>query len=810
MLLDQLEDVRRFTHELGAFAAILVDGTVVAWGDEEFGGDCREVQAQLTNVQHLQSNGHAYAAIRRDGSVVTWGDPDFGGDSSYVQDSLKDIRQIQATCGNRSGGFAAIRADGCGVIWGGRFYSGRPELEEGAPGDYEIQATMGDFCAQRPDGVLVTWGGFRYGGTSCGVQAQLQDVRQIQVTLAGLFAAVLADGSIVKVLIPWVLGKCGYSLGGRVAMAFAESYPKKCIGLVALSANPGLQSPGEQRQRWLQDQKQAKQLLNSNFEEFLDRWYAAPLWGGLKERQPEVYSRMLAKRRTVRPQMAALSLLGSSLSRQPPCWSPPCPLWYAYGELDAKFAAIGREIAEKSSSAGSQVHVRALTKIGHAVVEEAPFEVAKFIAEAADSFGSSSSSRPREESTLRLESAWSEPIQVMLKAPLLLARGEPLHHREGILLVLQGRSGADGPLAAGLGEVTPLPQFHKETLGEAQAQLGTVLSNLAAATPEVPAELARLDGSLGRWLEKYSPGPLLPSVRAGLEMALLHLLRRDYPQPYAAAALARGLCCQSEVSINSLVAQNDDLDTDGASVAKLKVGKDPKQDAARTNRLAEKLHERRGDKARLRLDANRAWTTAQAAEFLNSLSPAAVALTDYLEEPTQWEPGQSAAEFLQQWEDVSTATGSRVRLAVDESLTEGVVSLEDLTKCKAPIAALVLKPSLQGIEQTVAMSMWALERGAMPVLSSAFESGVALVHFALLGAALVQQPWKGDAGKVHGLGTFTRLKEDVLQPHFADLVTTGEGHGWQVSVPSCQEALDATVQALMASRGSGAHVNGWC
>jgi len=602
----------------------------------------------------------------------------------------------------------------------------------------------------------------------------------------------------------------GYSLGGRVAMAFAESYPKKCIGLVALSENPGLQSPGEQRQRWLQDQKQAKQLLNSNFEEFLDRWYAAPLWGGLKERQPEVYSRMLAKRRTVRPQMAALSLRGSSLARQPPCWSPPCPLWYAYGELDAKFAAIGREIAEKSSSAGSKVHVRALPKIGHAVVEEAPLEVAKFIAEAAENFGSSSSSRPREESHLRLESAWSEPIQVMLKAPLLLARGEPLHHREGILLVLQGRAGADGPLAAGLGEVTPLPQFHKETLGEAQAQLATVLSNLAAATPEVPAELACLDGSLGRWLEKYSPGPLLPSVRAGLEMALLHLLRRDYPQPYAAAALARGLCCQSEVSINSLVAQNDDLDTDGASVAKLKVGKDPKQDAERTNRLAEKLHERRGDKARLRLDANRAWTTTQAVEFLNSLSPAAVALTDYLEEPTQWEPGQSAVEFLQQWEDVSTATGSRVRLAVDESLTEGVVSLEDLTKCKAPIAALVLKPSLQGIEQTVAMSMWALEHGAMPVLSSAFESGVALVHFALLGAALVQQPWKGDAGKVHGLGTFTRLKEDVLQPHFADLVTTGEGHGWQVSVPSCQEALDATVQALMASRGSGAHVNGWC
>ena len=52
------------------------------------------------------------------------------------------------------------------------------------------------------------------------------------------------------------------------------------------------------------------------------------------------------------------------------------------------------------------------------------------------------------------------------------------------------------------------------------------------------------------------------------------------------------------------------------------------------------------------------------------------------------------------------------------------------------------------------------------MLSSAFESGVALCHFALLAATL-------GADVAHGLGTFTRLAEDVLQPPFADLVDAG-------------------------------------
>ena len=53
------------------------------------GGDSSAVQGQLKNVQQIQASLSAFAAILSDGSVVTWGDPDYGGNSSAVQGQLR-------------------------------------------------------------------------------------------------------------------------------------------------------------------------------------------------------------------------------------------------------------------------------------------------------------------------------------------------------------------------------------------------------------------------------------------------------------------------------------------------------------------------------------------------------------------------------------------------------------------------------------------------------------------------------------------------------------------------------------------------
>ena len=93
----------------GAFAAILGDGSAVAWGTTPLSGfDSMAVRDQLQNVQQIQATRYAFAAILWDGSVVTWGSAEEGGDSSAVRDQLQKVQQIQAA----RFAFAAILGDG--------------------------------------------------------------------------------------------------------------------------------------------------------------------------------------------------------------------------------------------------------------------------------------------------------------------------------------------------------------------------------------------------------------------------------------------------------------------------------------------------------------------------------------------------------------------------------------------------------------------------------------------------------------------------------------------------------------------------
>ncbi|CAE8723685.1 unnamed protein product, partial [Polarella glacialis] len=106
----------------------------------------------------------------------------------------------------------------------------------------------------------------------------------------------------------------GYSLGGRVAMAFAHRYPDRSLGVIALSANPGPRSACERFQRWQQDVQLAGRLREINnakdYEAFLAKWYAAPLWGGLADRRPAVYKGMLRRRRRSCAKQASHALTG--------------------------------------------------------------------------------------------------------------------------------------------------------------------------------------------------------------------------------------------------------------------------------------------------------------------------------------------------------------------------------------------------------------------------------------------------------------------------------------------------------------------
>lgn len=617
--------------------------------------------------------------------------------------------------------------------------------------------------------------------------------------------------------IPRVL-LAGYSLGGRVAMAFAARHPSRVVGTVALSANPGLASAAARRWRCLEDtalaaRLDAMPLSGPEFSGFLDQWYAAPLWAALAERRPEVYRRMLARRRRAVASLTACALRGMSLGRQEdlrPSEAERRRLWYVCGALDQKYAAVAKELAG--------VKTTLLPDAGHAVVEECAAEVANICADTAwltsdqsNCVAGDSDEPTSQGESLLLVGAWFRPIELALSAPLLLSRGEPMPHRSGFLIVLEARtpsrhaSESGDVRVAGIGEISPLPMFHKETLADVQAQMKPILAAWASKPRAIPASVARLDGSMKRWLDDNCPvTQLLPSVRAGFEMALLHLVARTAKSPHLGVEIsaAHGLSCRAAVGINALVAREEDLGLVDATIVKVKVGKSPLEDAQRVEGLAAAFKAQRGEHVRLRLDANQAWSVAEATQFISALSDDTAARIEYIEEPVAASAGP--AELVAAWDALAAATQRRVAIAADESLVEGGMTTEHLEACKAPMAALILKPALQGMEQTATLSAWAASHNIRPVLTSAFESGVAMCHFAMLASALEPPAWAevGHVAPCHGLGTFTRLAEDVLCPPFAELVEKGGRFGWHVDPLACQEALDRTVDALILGRGS--------
>jgi|GEM_PF-677591 len=124
-----------------AFAALREDGSVVTWGSDRFsstglgyGADSRSIQKQLDgtiDVVNIISNIGAFAALREDGSVVTWGSKSHGGDSRSVADLLNgsikvtkiytdtDTMVTHSAQASFDSMFSAVREDGSVVVWGG-------------------------------------------------------------------------------------------------------------------------------------------------------------------------------------------------------------------------------------------------------------------------------------------------------------------------------------------------------------------------------------------------------------------------------------------------------------------------------------------------------------------------------------------------------------------------------------------------------------------------------------------------------------------------------------------------------------------
>ena len=178
-----------------AFAYLMKDGSVQAWGDSDLGGDTSAVQHDLYDIILIVPNKLSFAALRRDGVVVAFGHPNSGGVApSAVQSASNPVTQIFAS----NSDFAAIRLDGSVVSWGyGRSLplDTSIALDQGS-GTRTIAASSEAFSALRHDNTVVCWGTSDAAQTAqCAGFQNLVDIESITANHEA-FAALSSSGSV--------------------------------------------------------------------------------------------------------------------------------------------------------------------------------------------------------------------------------------------------------------------------------------------------------------------------------------------------------------------------------------------------------------------------------------------------------------------------------------------------------------------------------------------------------------------------------------------------------------------------------------
>lgn len=154
----------------------------------------------------------------------------------------------------------------------------------------------------------------------------------------------------------------GYSLGGRIALQFALSYPQFVQKITLISAHPGLETSKEREKRLQEDHELAKTIIN-DWPNFLQTWYDAPMWHDFKNHSE--FSSHLKSRKKQNPEDMATVLKKFSLGQQTTSSklrNCPFPIHWITGEKDTKYSNTIKSLAEKNKTITHSI----LKDAGHA------------------------------------------------------------------------------------------------------------------------------------------------------------------------------------------------------------------------------------------------------------------------------------------------------------------------------------------------------------------------------------------------------------------------------------------------------------
>ncbi len=164
----------------------------------------------------------------------------------------------------------------------------------------------------------------------------------------------------------------GYSMGGRVALAFAIDHPERVSALALEGASPGIAEPDERAARRAQDRALADRIERDGVEAFVDHWMQQPLFATQARLGPAALAKVRAARCANSALGLANSLRGLGVGNQDPLWDRlpriAAPTLLVVGEDDLKFHSIALAMAERIRGAAVAVIPRA----GHTTHLENP------------------------------------------------------------------------------------------------------------------------------------------------------------------------------------------------------------------------------------------------------------------------------------------------------------------------------------------------------------------------------------------------------------------------------------------------------
>jgi len=140
----------------------------------------------------------------------------------------------------------------------------------------------------------------------------------------------------------------GYSMGGRVALNFANEFPNFVNGLILESTTAGIIDKKERADRYKNDLSLSQKILDDGIEKFVDYWMNLPIFSSQKNLSKEKLNDIHSGKLNNDPIGLSNSLIGYSTGRMQPLFDRLSnfnfPVLIISGEKDGKFCKINSKM----------------------------------------------------------------------------------------------------------------------------------------------------------------------------------------------------------------------------------------------------------------------------------------------------------------------------------------------------------------------------------------------------------------------------------------------------------------------------------